>query len=84
MDTLAQLKQIRQQMFDELSRQPQYRAVRAMKRFIEEMTEIYAVGAVEPTAEDVDSANVFGKSVEKRLAEGPTEAVAKRIRAYSP
>lgn len=83
MQTIAQLKQIRQQMFDELSKMPEYRAVQAMKKFIDEMAEIY--GSEGPTVENKapSEADSALKSIEKRIVEGP-EGVSQRIRAYSP
>lgn len=83
MQTIAQLKQMRQQMFDELSKTPEYRAVQAMKKFIDEMSEIY--GSEAPTVEnksqsDADSAVT---AIEKRIVEGPVGGVTQRIRAYS-
>lgn len=84
MDTYSQLKAIRQQMFDDLNKQPEYRAIRAMKRFIEEMSEIYGVNAVPEAKSQPVEKPVATRSIERRVAEGPTEAVAKRIRAYAP
>jgi hypothetical protein len=75
MNALSQLKQIRQQMFEELSKMPEYRAAQAMKKFIDEISEIH--GSNGPAA--------GSKTIERRIAEGPTtEAVSQRIRAYSP
>ncbi len=80
MNTISQLKQMRQEMYEELSKLPEYRAAQAMKKFIDEMNEIYGrsgdSGALEHAA---------SRTIEKRIAEGPvTDGVSQRIRAYSP
>jgi hypothetical protein len=78
MNALSQLKQIRQQMFEELSKTPEYRAAQAMKKFIDEMAEIQGGNA--PSAGSAGT-----KTIERRIAEGPaTDGVSQRIRAYSP
>ncbi|BDV32980.1 hypothetical protein [Methylocystis iwaonis] len=84
MQTIAQLKQMRQEMIDELSKMPEYRAVQAMKKFIDEMSEIY--GSDAPTVENKNQsdANSAAKAIEKRIVEGPVENVTQRVRAYSP
>jgi hypothetical protein len=82
MNTISQLKQMRQEMFEELSKLPEYRAAQAMKKFIEEMTEIYSRKPENGSAEDPHPAP---KAIEKRIIEGPTaDGVSQRIRAYSP
>ncbi len=67
MQTLAQLKQIREQMNAELSRIPQYRALKAMERFIAELTQVYEgtnEPAEKPRAEFQDKISM---AIENRL-----------------
>jgi hypothetical protein len=82
MNTISQLKQMRQEMFEELSKLPEYRAAQAMKKFIDEMTEIYNR---KPESGAVEEPHAAPKAIEKRIIEGPiAEGVSQRIRAYSP
>ncbi|HEY8163102.1 MAG: hypothetical protein ACR650_03475 [Methylocystis sp.] len=81
MNTISQLKQMRQEMYEELAKLPEYRAAQAMKKFIDEMTEIY--GRTEASVPD--NAHPAPTAIEKRIVEGPVaNGVAQRIRAYSP
>lgn len=83
MQTIAQLKQIHQQMFEELTKMPEYRAVQAMKKFIDEMSEIY--GSETPAVENKSQSDAgsAATAIEKRIVEGPVEGATQRIRAYS-
>ncbi len=45
MEKMSQLKQIREQMMEELTQIPQYRALKAIDRFMGEISEIYGSAA---------------------------------------
>ncbi len=51
MQTVAQLKQMREKMIEELTQIPQYRALKAMERFMGEIAAIYETPSVVPEAE---------------------------------
>ncbi len=83
MNPLPQLKQIRHEMFEELTRMPQYRAAHAMKKFLDEMGVIYGPNAAAPLDPLAESERI-SKAIEKRITEGPTEPQHPRVRAFSP
>lgn len=88
MHAMTKLKQLREQMLDELTQIPQYRALKAMERFIAEMSTIYETA---PEIVDIDKNELqhklaqaienrargdVGSSVVKKAAYGPVQRVA--------
>jgi DNA transposition AAA+ family ATPase len=66
MNTLAQLKQIHDQMTAELARVPQYRALKAMERFMAELSQFYE-GQSEASEKGRDFQDKISLAIENRL-----------------
>jgi hypothetical protein len=83
MHTVAQLKQLRDQLLEELSQIPQYRALKAMERFIGEMSSIYeGSSAPEPKEKEIGAA--FPPAVAKKSASETGAAPSPKVAPYLP
>jgi hypothetical protein len=82
MHTVAQLRQLREKLLEELLQIPQYRALKAMERFIGEMSAIYEnLSDVETT--DKESAASFSNHGKTNATEGGTSSTS-RVAPYLP
>lgn len=83
MHPMTQLKQLREQMVEELTKIPQYRALKSMERFVAEMSAIYeaAPEIVAPQSEDLQ--HKIAKAIESRVKGEAGSSVVKKA-AYAP
>lgn len=71
MHAMTQLKQLREQMVEELTRIPQYRALKAMERFIGEMSAIYEASLDADDADTKDLQHRIAQTIESRVKAEP-------------
>jgi hypothetical protein len=83
MHAMTQLKQLREQMIEELTRIPQYRALKAMERFMNDMSTIYEEAPDSPEIEKQDIQHKIAQAIESRVKNEPVSAVTKKP-AYIP
>jgi len=67
MHTMAQLKQLREHMVEELTHIPQYRALKAMERFIAELNAIYESAPSHVETERHEFHDKISQAIENRL-----------------
>lgn len=73
MHPVDELKQLREQMVERLTRIPEYQALKAMERFIAEMSSIYESGAAAPTEQTAAApAAPTAASAQTALRQTPT------------
>lgn len=84
MQTIVQLRQMQDRMADELARNPQYRALKAMERFICEMSLIYEEQSESNDAKRGDFQDRLAQAVESRLKSDPGVAPTARVTPYVP
>jgi hypothetical protein len=83
MHAVAQLKQLREQMLEELTLIPQYRALKAMERFIGEISGIYETSPVSEPKEKESKAPHSPNATTKPAAEAGAPPSA-RVAPYLP
>jgi alpha-D-ribose 1-methylphosphonate 5-phosphate C-P lyase len=81
MNAVSQLKQIRERMVEELTQIPEYRALKAMERFIAEMSNIYESLA---SHEDVGVCQHTPQAVESRHEVDPGSIPSRKVTPYIP
>lgn len=91
MHPVDELKQLREQMVERLTRIPEYQALKAMERFIAEMSSIYESGAAAPTeqtaaptAASAQTALRQTPTVIEGRAKGEAGAASPRVTPYIP
>ena len=82
MHAIAQLKQLREQMLEERTQIPQYRALKAIERFIGEISTIYD-GPPTLEAKEKELKPPFPLQAPKKSSE-PTSAPAPKVTPYLP
>jgi len=84
MQTMSQLKSMHEQMMSELANLPQYRALKAMERFLSEMGQIYAnePPAVEKSAEALQQK--LNAAIEARVGGELSASPSVRVTPYIP
>ncbi|WP_457798539.1 hypothetical protein [Methylocystis sp. S23] len=84
MHPMTQLDQLRRQMAEELTQIPQYRALKAMERFIAELSGIYETRAESlEDAESDESSKKIAQAIENHLRGDPGPTIVKNA-AYLP
>lgn len=83
MHPMTQLKQLREQMIEELTKIPQYRALKSMERFITEMSSIYDAAPEIVAAETDDLQNKIARAIENKV-KGETGSNVVKKAAYTP
>ncbi|QGM97996.1 hypothetical protein [Methylocystis parvus] len=84
MHPMSQLDQLRRQMAEELTMIPQYRALKAMERFIAELSGIYEAPSEAPQeAESQDSDKKIAQAIENHLRGDAGPTIVKNA-AYLP
>lgn len=84
MHPMSQLDQLRRQMAEELTLIPQYRALKAMERFIAELSGIYdAREEAHPEPEGDESNRKIAQAIESHLR-GDTHPTIVKNAAYLP
>lgn len=81
MHPLNELKQLREQMIDRLTQIPEYQALKAMERFIAEMTSIYEPGA---TQQEPPAQKQTPSIAEARLKNDTLIGSSPRVTPYVP
>lgn len=85
MQTMAQLQQIREQMIEELTQIPQYRALKAMERFMAEFAAIYETPSVIPETQKAELQDKISQAIEARIRrDAPAAAAPHKITPYIP
>ncbi len=67
MQTMNQLKQLREQMIEELTQIPQYRALKAMERFMGEMAGIYEAQPFVPESDKTEFHEKISQAIDNRI-----------------
>jgi hypothetical protein len=83
MQKMSQLKQIREQMMEELTQIPQYRALKAIDRFMGEIVEIYGPTQALPGANVADDQEKSSSTHDSRARDGGAVPLQK-ITPYIP
>ncbi len=83
MHAIAQLKQLREQMLEELTQIPQYRALKAIERFIGEISTIYDDPPT-PEAKEKELKPPFPPQAPKKSSGEPASAPAPKVTPYLP
>jgi len=83
MQTMSQLKTLREQMIEELTRIPQYRALKAMERFIDEMGGIYDASSFSANEQQQYQEKIT-QAVESRIRRDPAPAQTLKVTPYIP
>lgn len=85
MNPIPQLDQLRRQMAEELTHIPQYRALKALERFIADMSAIYEYAPDLAMTHDVDEPNrKIAQAIENHLkGESPAASIVKNA-SYLP
>lgn len=85
MQPMAQLKQIREQMIEELTQIPQYRALKAMERFMAEVATIYDAPPFLPETEKAEFHEKISQAIDNRAKRDAAAAVQpQKITPYIP
>ena len=85
METVPQLKHLREQMIEELTQIPQYRALKAMERFISELSGIYEHVPQPNDTESAEFQEKVSQAIENRIKrETAAAGVAPKITPYIP
>ena len=67
MQTMNQLKQLREQMIEELTQIPRYRALKAMERFMGEMAGIYEAQPFVPESDKTEFHEKISQAIDNRI-----------------
>jgi hypothetical protein len=84
MHTMAQLKQLREHMVEELTHIPQYRALKAMERFIAELNAIYETPPTHVETERHEFHDKISQAIENRLKAEAASAGGPKVTPYIP
>lgn len=82
MQTMTQLKAIHDEMMAELGNLPQYRALKAIDRFIQEMNEIHGVQGV--ISEKVTLQQKLAAAIESRVLNDQPSDTQPRVTPFVP
>lgn len=83
MQTLSQLKAMHEQMAGELARLPQYRALKAMDRFLAELAQIYNLEPIAAEKEEESLREKTKLAIENRVTAEPHPGTF-RVTPYIP
>lgn len=86
MNPMTQLDQIRRQMVEDLTQIPQYRALKAIERFIGEMSALYEQDPADETSDDPEVASAqqkIAQAIENHVRGEVAPAIVKNA-SYLP
>lgn len=84
MQTIAQLKAMHDQMMSDLANLPQYRALKAIERFITEMNQIYSDEPARPEKAPDTLQQRLNAAIENRVANELGSNSQMRVTPYIP
>ncbi len=82
MQKMSQLKQIREQMMEELTQIPQYRALKAIDRLMGEIAEIYGPTPILSGASAVEDPEKSSSTLDSRTRDGSLQKITPYIPAH--
>lgn len=84
MQTMSQLKNMHEQMAAELARLPQYRALKAMDRFLAELSQIYDGETRSPEKDNDAIRDKINMAIESRIGADTLSMNSTKVTPYIP